>query len=165
VIPDCLYLMASQVHPKTLQGLPHERTFLWHSGVSLENEALIREKTGSFYPDPGGSTVALRAIPLLRMLGFWRAHIFGMDSCVWRKSADHHAYPQPENDDEAVFPVACGGRQFYCSPWHISQASEFRSLVRMLGDEVELEVYGDGLIAHIIQTGSDIALLKELEEA
>jgi hypothetical protein len=35
-----------------------------------------------------------------------------------------------------------------------SQASEFRDLVRFLGDEVELAVYGDGLIAHIVATGA-----------
>jgi hypothetical protein len=39
----------------------------------------------------------------------------------------------------------------------ISQASEFRDLVRLLGDEVELAVYGDGLIAHMIKHGADLA--------
>ena len=164
VSPECLYLLASQVHPKTLEGLPRERTFLWHSGVTEEAEALIREQSGSFYPIPGGSTVALRAIPLLRMLGFWRLHIFGLDSCVWRSNATHHAYPQPENDEEHLFPIVVGGRQFFCAPWMVAQASEFRGLVRLLGDEVEMEVYGDGLIAHIIATGAELADFKEVEE-
>ena len=161
VIPDCLYLMASQVHPKTLEGLPHERTFLWHSGVSAEVESLVREKTGHFFPVPGGSTVVLRAIPLLRMLGFWRIHIIGFDSCVRRANGTHHAYAQSENDEEHLFPVDCGGRHFVASPWMIAQASEFRGLVRSLGDEVELDVMGDGLIAHMVQTGAELAALEE----
>ena len=157
----CLYMIASQVHPSTLEGLPRDRTFLWHSAISDENAALVRELTGHFFPVPGGSTVVLRAIPLLRMLGFWRIHLFGFDSCVKREDGAHHAYPQPENDGEHFFPVTCGGRQFWCAPWMVSQASEFRSLVRSLGDEVELAVYGDGLIAQIVETGASFSTPEE----
>ncbi len=123
--------------------------------ISDENEKLAREKLGGFfYPVPGGSTVVLRAIPLLRMLGFRRMHVFGWDSCV--SGDEHHAYPQAENDRQPTFPVTVGGRVFWCVPWHMSQACEFRDLVRFLGDEVELAVYGDGLIAHMLQTGAEL---------
>jgi SAM-dependent methyltransferase len=151
----CKYMMASQCHPGTLAGLPRDRTWLWHSGVSETNEALIREKTGHFFPIPGGSTVVLRAIPLLRMLGFAKVHIFGFDSCVLPEA--HHAYAQAENDGEITVPVTCGGKVFDCTPWMMSQAAEFRDLVRFLGDEVELAVYGKGLIAHMIQYGAELA--------
>lgn len=158
VLPQCRYLIASQVHPGTLAGLPKDKTLLWHSGVSDQNEQLIREKQdGLFFPTPGGSTVTLRAIPLLRMLGFKRFHIFGFDSCVNTTDGKHHAYDQKENDCEPVIPVTCGGRMFLCTPWMTSQASEFRDLVKFLGDEVELAVYGDGLIAHIIETGASFS--------
>lgn len=153
--PTCKYMISSQVHPDTLEGLPKERTWLWHSGVSDENEALIREKTGNFFPIPGGSTVILRSIPLLRMLGFTKIHLFGFDSCVSDDS--HHAYPQPENDGELTMPLTCGGRTFNCTPWMVSQAAEFRDLVKFMGDEVELAVYGDGLIAHMIKHGASFA--------
>jgi Protein of unknown function DUF115/Methyltransferase domain len=161
VSDDCLYMLASQVHASTLEGLPRERTFLWHSGISEANEALVREVTGQFFFVPGGSTVVLRAIPLLRMLGFWRMHIFGFDSCARVRSGAHHAYPQSENDGEPVVPVICGGHQFWCTPWMVSQASEFRSLVKGLGDEVELAVYGDGLIAQIVKTGASFSTIEE----
>lgn len=160
VLDECLYMIASQVHPATLEGLPHDRTCLWHSGVSDEIAALVKEKTGYFFPVPGGSTVILRAIPLLRMLGFWRQHIFGFDSCVRRIGASHHAYEQKENNSEHLFPIVCGGKQFFCAPWMVAQASEFRGLVNSLGDVVELHVAGDGLIAHMIQTGADLAELE-----
>ena len=154
--PTCRYLLASQVHPKTLEGLPRERTLLWHSGISDANEALIREKTGHYFPVPGGSTVVLRAIPLLRMLGFARMHMFGFDSCVTPQG--HHAYSQPENDNEVTMPLTCGGRTFDCTPWMISQAAEFQDLVAFLGNEVELAVYGEGLIAYMIKHGASFAL-------
>ena len=148
------YLIASQAHPKTLRDLPPERTFLWHSGVSAAAEQLIREKTGYFFPIPGGSTVVLRALALLRMMGFYRLHLFGFDSCV---NGSHHAYPQAENDNEPTIGVACGGRMFTCTPWMLSQAHEFRGMVGFLGNEVEMAVHGDGLIAHMIRTGAELS--------
>lgn len=149
------YLIGSQVHPSTLEGLPFERTFLWHSGLTDANEQLIRDKLGYFFPIPGGSTVMLRAIPLLRMLGFWRLHLFGFDSCVF--NGRHHAYAQSENDNEPLIPVTCGGKTFECTPWMLSQASEFRDMVKFMGNEVELAVYGDGLIANMIASGASFS--------
>lgn len=159
VLDKCKYLIASQVHPSTLEGLPKERTEIWHAGLSEANEKLAYETAGHFYPVPGGCTVVLRAIPLLRMLGFWRIHIFGFDSCVL-PDGTHHAYAQEENDREPLFSVTCGGRMFECTPWMLSQASEFRDLVKMLGDEVELAIYGEGLIAQIISTGAGVAKVE-----
>lgn len=160
VTPYTKYLIASQVHPSTLEGLPRDRTFLWHCGLSEANEKLVLEKAKQFFPIPGGSTVTLRAIPLLRMLGFWRLHLFGFDSCV--RGSEHHAYAQPENDrDLETVEVVCNGQVFQCSPWQVSQASEFRDIVRFLGDEVELAVYGDGLIAAILREGAELSTEKD----
>lgn len=153
ITPFTKYLIASQAHPSTLDGLPRDRTWLWHSGLTPANETLIKDLTGQYFPVPGGSTVVLRAIPLLRMMGYWRMHLFGFDSCVM-SDGRHHSYSQPENDKEFVIPVTCGGRTFECTPWMLSQASEFRDLIKFMGNEVELAVYGDGLIAQIIETGA-----------
>jgi hypothetical protein len=81
--------------------------------------------------------------------------LFGFDSCV--EPDAHHAYAQAENDAEPTFPVVCGGRTFQCTAWMISQSQEFCDLVGFLGDEVELAVYGDGLIAHIVKTGASFS--------
>ena len=80
------------------------------------------------YTVPGGSTVLLRAIPLFRMLGFKRFHIFGCDSCL--EENKHHAYEQLENDDELIIPVNVSGKIFNCHPWMVSQAQEFIDLIR-----------------------------------
>ena len=160
VMPLTKYLIASQVHPSTLEGLPRERTLLWHTGLVESTERLVREATGHFFPIPGGSTIVLRSIALLRMLGYWRLHFFGFDSCVMPDGA-HHAYAQPENDNEVLIPVTCGGRTFECTPWMLSQASEFRDVVKFLGDEVELAVYGDGLIANMIATGASLSTKEQ----
>lgn len=155
-VATCKYLIASQVHPNTLAGLPKDRTLLWHSGISDANEALVRARHNVYYPVPGGSTVMLRALPLLRLLGYTRFHVFGFDSSV-NDTGDHHSYAQPENDNQPLLPVTCGGRTFQCVPWMLSQASETRDLIKFLGDEIELDVRGDGLIAWMIKTGADMA--------
>ena len=114
------------------------------------------EETGedrTVYPVFGGSTVMLRAIPLLMMLGIRKIHIYGFDSCLLDDR--HHAYAQAENDGAPVMDVLVGGKTFKCHPWMAVQAQEFIELVKhMLPEDAELAVYGDGLIAHILNTGA-----------
>lgn len=152
-IDDCRYLISSQCHPDALQGLPKDRTYLWHTTTKLIAEEL-KKAYDVYWAVPGGSTVLLRAIPLLRMLGFRRFHLFGCDSCLSPDEA-HHAYSQPENDSPVVVPVTVSsGRIFHCHPWMVAQAQEFIDLLGFLGDEIELEIYGDGMLSHILDAGA-----------
>lgn len=203
---DCMYLIASQCDPSVFAKLPKPRVFIWHSCSELFKD-ILNAQYPVWYGVPGGTTVMLRALPLLRMLGFKRFHMFGFDSCLqtryalknkdtgkWcegtfdgkkeildyntREMAEtmapgladygepnveivemygHHAYQQPENDVDMVMPVNVGGRIFPCHAWMASQASEFIKLIAVFGNEIELEVYGDGLLRHILQHGADLA--------
>ena len=148
VVDDCKYLIASQVDPEVLAGLPKERTFLWHTSAD-QIQDVLSETYKVWYPIPGGSTVLLRAIPLLRMLGFHKFHIYGCDSCLIEDS--HHAFSQPENDGGMVIPTEVGGRIFRCYPWMIAQGQEFLTLVRLLGNEFDMEVHGDGMLAWMLK--------------
>ena len=58
-------------------------------------------------------------------------------------------------------PVNVSGKIFNCNPWMVSQAQEFMSLIQMLGDEIELEIYG-GLLRHILESGASHADIKEI---
>lgn len=156
VIDDCKYLISSQCDPTVFEGLPKERTYIWHTSAEFIRD-ILNEQYDVYWAVPGGSTVLLRAIPLLRMLGFKRFHLYGCDSCLTGNT--HHIYAQSENDEDMVVPVNVGGRTFYCSTWMISQAQEFVSMIKYLGNEIELEVYGDGLLSHILLTGA--SLLQE----
>ena len=158
VVEDCKYFIASQCHPSVFKGLPKDRTYVWHTQAEILKE-MLEAQFEECYPVPGGSTVLLRAIPLFRMLGFKRFHIFGCDSCL--EEDKHHAYEQLENDDELIIPVNVSGKIFNCNPWMISQAQEFIDLIRMIGDEIELEVYG-GLLHHILESGASMADIKEI---
>jgi 2-polyprenyl-3-methyl-5-hydroxy-6-metoxy-1,4-benzoquinol methylase len=155
--PRCLYLIASQCHPSVLAGLPQDRTYLYHTLSALVRDLLdARYGPGGWHPIPGGSTVLLRAIPLLRLLGYRRFHLYGCDSCLGPED-QHHAFAQPENDSPTVVPVLVnrGERVFRCMPWMVAQAQEFLDLIRAIGDVIELAVYGDGLLAYLLQTAAD----------
>ena len=158
VVDDCKYFIASQCNPKAFEGLPKDRTYIWHTQAELITD-LLEKQYEECYPVPGGSTVLLRAIPLFRTLGFKRFHIFGCDSCL--EENKHHAYEQKENDGQLIIPVNVGGKIFNCHPWMVSQAQEFIDLIRMLGEEIELEVYG-GLLHHILETGASYTDIKEI---
>jgi hypothetical protein len=153
IIPDCKYFLASQCHPSLFDKVPKEQTYIWHTSANVVKD-ILDEQYKVWWPVPGGSTVLLRAIPLFRMLGFKRFHIFGCDSCL--EEGKHHAYEQKENDGQMVVPVNVGGKIFHCNPWMISQAQEFMDLIKMMGDEIELEIY-DGLLHHILETGASLA--------
>lgn len=146
VVEECKYFIASQCNPSVFEGLPKDRTYIWHTQADLLKD-ILDEQYKTWWSVPGGSTVLLRAIPLFRMLGFKRFHLFGCDSCL-SEDEMHHAYEQEENDGQLVMPVNVSGKVFNCNPWMVSQAQEFIDLIKMLGDEIELAIYG-GLLHHI----------------
>lgn len=175
-VKGCRYLIASQCHPSVFDMLISQGrdVTLWHACSAGEPELKIIAEYyfGRMYPVTGGTTVAIRAISALNLLGFRKMDIFGLDSC-WLKG-DHHAYAQPENSDRRVTvwlrPKAKGSdsvhrddkaMSFECAPWHVKQAEDFMKLIRERGDYFELCVRGEGLIASILKTGASI----ETEEA
>jgi len=161
-IHDCLYYIGSQCHPSLAASLPRDQVRIWHGGdiapKVIQDEMKRTGGEHTFYPVFGGSTVMLRTLPLLAMLGIRNVHIFGFDSCLVgdeHGAYAHHAYAQAENDTEARLDVTVGGRRFACHPWMAVQAQEFVELAKhMLPEDMQLEVNGDGLIAHILRTGA-----------
>lgn len=157
VVDGCKYLISSQCHPSVLEGLPKDRTYLWHTCWN-ELDLILKENYGSWFPVPGGPTGMLRSMFLLGMLGFKRFHLIGCDSCLVNDA--HHAYTQAENDGAPVVPVTVGDRIFHCHPWMIGQAQSFMETMRFLKDEIEVEVYGDGLLAYILRYGAELSDLE-----
>jgi len=163
VQPQTKYLLASQCHPSAYDAVPAERTWQWHT--TAENIVdILNEEVDEWFAVPGGCTVLLRAIPLMRMLGYRSFHLFGCDSCLGEDDS-HHAYSQPENDGQLVIPATIGGRVFRCHPWQIAQAWEFIELIRHMGNLFEIEVHGGGLLAHILEHAAAEDLKAELAAA
>ena len=172
-VTNCKYFLASQCHPKAFELCRGRDVWLWHACSYGEKELAIlddyylspspeeKDKLSHrhHFPITMGTTVAIRAIGVMRMLGFRRFKIFGLDSC-WLGD-DHHGYEQKENDGEVKYPiwVRPQGRddlatRFICSAWQIKQAQDFLDLIREHGELFQLSVYGPGLIATMLRLGA-----------
>ena len=149
---DCKYFIASQCDPSVFEKLDGKNLYMWHCNTAEEETvSILNEKYGEahkdYFPILGGSTVILRSIHLLRLLGFPKFEIFGFDSCI---IGNHHAYEQPENDDEEVITLVVGKRSFQCTVAQYHQAKEFIEMVSLTGEHYEMVVHGDGLISYLI---------------
>ncbi len=169
VIEDCKYAIASQCHPDLLKDLPKDKTYLWQVSLSDDLLPTVKELWGKMYEDwypcPGGSTVILRGLCLLRMLGFHKIHLYGFDSCLLPNKA-HHAYEQKENDANSVVEMIVGKgteyeKRFECHPWMAYQAKEFQDMVPRLFQDLKLDIKGNGLISYLIKSGADLAAIQE----
>lgn len=146
------YLIASQCHPDVFDALEGYDVWIWHGGSGMRDLILDQYYMGRHHEIVGGSTVMLRALTLMVYLGFSRFEVFGFDSCYMGDK--HHAYEQAENDGEDLIELKVSGREFVCAPWMFSQAKEFINQTKMIGNLYELVIHGDGLIKHIIESGS-----------
>ena len=157
--PDTRYLIASQSHPDTFDALEGANVMQFHcfTDNKKHEKTLLDYYMGNVMFINGGSTVMSRAIPLMHTLCFKRQEIYGFDSCVM--GGEHHAYEQEENDEHPYTTVTLDGKEFICDGWMLHQAKGFIGFIKYAGQDIELIVHGDGLIAHIINTGA-----KRLEE-
>lgn len=153
-VEGCKYLLASQCHPETFDLCQDRDVTVFHccSCGELEHSMLKQYYFGRLFPIPIGTTVAIKAIQIMSMLGFKLFDIFGMDSC-WMDD-QHHCYPQAENDQDKYIPVWLKpdgypelAEKFFCAPWMMRQALDFQKLVHDRGNDFVLNVHGNGLIA------------------
>jgi hypothetical protein len=161
-VPGCRYLLASQCHGDTFDMCAGRDALIWHAASAGDKEVdLLKEfYFGQTHVVTLGTSVGVRAISLLRMLGFYDFEIFGLDSC-WLDDK-HHAYEQAENRDKRVAtwlrPKDRDDKaiRFECAPWHMKQLEDFIQLVRERGNLFRLHVHGPGLIASMLRTGAEI---------
>jgi len=159
LVEDCKYFISSQCHPSVFENLKDNQVWIWHCAGD-DNFDLLKEVYGEdYYPIMGGATVALRAVHLLRMLGFPKFEMYGFDSCIME---DHHAYEQPENDGEEVLDVTVSGREFLCTAAHYHQAKEFVDMISKTGEHYDLAIHGNGLISHIIENPNSLKIKEEV---
>lgn len=167
------YLLSSAADPAAFENLPLERTFVFHTVLDDGTLPVLRECYGELnetcFPIPGGCTVTLRALAALRLLGFYKIHVYGFDSCIFPEAKQHHGYEQKENDkdlEDAIRVTVAGGseweKEFICSPWQVFQAKDFAKMSTILLKDTYLDVKGDGLIAHMLKANA--ALSDEPEE-
>jgi hypothetical protein len=173
-IPGCRYMLASQCDPSLFDACEDRDTTIFHLHSEDEENARrpdpISKRIDSFYNGrwtkvPTAGTVGVVAPMLCRILGFEFQHIFGLDSCYDQATGNHHAYPQALNDGEGSVDFSSGDRVFHCSAWQASQAQTFMDMLSAYGNVLQIEVHGDGLIAHMIKQAALEAERSERKEA
>jgi hypothetical protein len=162
-IPGCKYFLASQTHPSVFDACEGKDTYIFHAmpdKSDIERALLDEHYAKRWHATPCAGMVGMVSIMLVRELGFRFQHLFGLDSCL-SQDLRHHAYPQSINDREGWGKFLCAGREFRCSAAQAAQAGTFVDIIRQMGEHLQLEVYGDGLLAHILKTGAE---LKEVHD-
>jgi hypothetical protein len=167
-VPRCKYFIASQCHPDVWSAVAGRDVILWHAMSPDNPEGAALDAyygAGHWYGVAGGTTVTSRAICLLRMVGYLRFDLFGVDSC-WL-DGEHHAFPQAENaaEQRAIVRVEPDGspalaREFVCAPWHVKQLEDFTQLVRVSGHQFQLHVHGRGLLAAAFGNDLTVSILE-----
>ena len=96
----------------------------------------------------GGCTVGLIALSLAYTQGFRDVQLYGYDSSY--QDVTHHAYPQPQNDEDDTINVMVAGREFITSPWMVYQVEQFQQLIPQLAKlDCLVTVHGSGLLPFV----------------
>jgi len=150
------YFIASQCDPEVFEraGKTGNKIYIWHAINNEEEFEIINEQGSPWIPVQAGSTITPRALRLLNILGYKNFHCFGFDSCYMDNK--HHSYDQPDADKHKTMNFEFEGRDFKVSPWMIAQFMDFMQFVKNFGMNINLNVYGDGLISHLIKRGSEM---------
>ena len=149
-IPSCKYMFASQCDPLLFESAPFDQTYIWHSHIPEVLDETLDESYGTemWHSVPGGTTVMLRAVPLLGMLGWKDIDIYGFDGCL--QGEDHHAYEQTENEGFPITTVTIEGDEFLCHPWMVVQGQEFEKLYKATKGSINWNIRGPGLIKRLV---------------
>ena len=164
-LPRCQYLISSTCHPDVWDKLEtREHVWMFHPVSKADPAAALLDEyyRGRWETVPGGSTVVSRALWALRIAGFLRFDLFGVDLCYLHDQ--HHAYPQPENDGDRTWKVTVGptghpelARDFITTGWMLKSLEDWLRMIRLQSDHWLINVHGDGLLAYTLKVNADLA--------
>lgn len=158
------FFIASHCDPTIFMALEDEAVTLFHMNLSGMADWLPKDRQADLIST--GSTVLLAAIGVAYAKGYRIMHLYGADSSY---TEAHHAYPQQQNDGDAVIHAEAAGRSFKCAPWMVAQVNEFQKLAAELAEaDCTIIVHGDGLLPHVAKHmawAAGIAEKYQLQEA
>lgn len=157
-----IYLIASQCHPSIFKLLKNYTSYIWHAdGYKFDKSPYEDGAIGI----GGGCTVGTRALCIALGMGFTNLHLFGFDTCL-DKNFKHHAYDYSDETKESIgniTEVSLGGpegKKFYVAGYMLAQLFDFKKLLAMYADRLQITIHGGGLLSELM----DLAKKKALEE-
>ena len=144
-----LLLLASQCDAAVFEAGREHAILAWHPSMNGNSGVVENRQTVLI---GGSTTVGMRALRIVHVLGFRQAHLYGYDSSVDAVIGECHAYPQDENGNDlrTLREVEVAGEMFYAPPWMIRQADDFRLIASgLMAEGLAIHVHGDGLLPTI----------------
>lgn len=140
---DVVYFVASRCDPSLFDHLAGKHVFIWHASGQFDGEeSLVKSVHRDWLMVGGGSTMALRWIPLGYVLGFRKFGLHGFDSST--RGRLHHAYDQDDGQCETLRIEGAATR-----PQWLAQITDFYAMLDTFAspglDPVAFDVFGDGL--------------------
>ena len=139
---DVLFLIASMIHPYTLDHLiEHGANIVCYNAIVGAGEQNVAQRGLMI---GGGSTAACRAITVLYALGFRRFRLYGMD-CSWPehlvdwKMKDTRGQPR-------FLRVTTMDRDFITDTQLLAMVQDFQKMAAL---SLDIEIFGDGMLPHV----------------
>lgn len=165
---DVQYMPCSTVHPNYIDTLldAGANVKLWHC-FSTELEALRITPAGDV-SITGGADAGMRAMSVMRFMGYVNLHVFGMDGCSFdnESHADIHTNAMRKFFD-LEYPEG-SGKIYRTTPHLLDVSKTVPHEIDMLKLE-NVQFYGDGLVRAIVENRtptkhkeSNIAFIKPL---
>jgi hypothetical protein len=161
---DTTYFVASQCDPKVFDYLKGHNVKVWHASASTEfPNTMFGENR---VPLGGGCTIGTRAMVLAMAFGFNNLHLYGYDTCL-TNTYKHHAYDFNDPDKETLGNITeirldPEGRTFKVAGYMLGQLFDFQNLLKNYGSRVRIEVFGDGLLKHLMDLAKEKAKVIEV---
>lgn len=151
--PEVTYFVATMCHPTTLDRLIERNANVvgYNAHVGAGEETVLRA-FGEHIMVGGGSTSAVRGVSVLHALGFRHFHLYGFDSCYYEEP---DFTVKTKTGAQKYVTVEVSGRRFWSDLELVAQAQDFEKLMKQ-GQDLDMEVYGDGMIPHIWRTARKI---------
>ena len=148
--PKVQYLVASMVHPVTIDKLLKENAQVWgyHAMVGAGETEVLRQRLGGKTAMLGGGcSTAMRGISVLYTLGFRKFKLYGYDLCY---TGEVDMTEKDNKGELKHLEVTVEGRKFITDAEKIAQAQDFTQMMKERN--IQLEVFGPGLVPHIWNT-------------
>lgn len=147
--PKVRYLVASMVHPSTIDRLLEKDARLWgyHAHVGAGEIEVVKQRLGDDHILLGGGcSTAMRGISVLHTMGFKRFMLFGYDLC-YGPDDDLDMSKKAKDGRDYYIEVEVFGRKFITDAEKVAQAQDF---TKIMGEKaITIEVFGDGMVPHI----------------
>ena len=114
----------------------------------------------------GGTCAAMRSVGLMHTLGFRTFKLYGFDSCLAKVPSKEDQKKKTEEGTPKFLEVNINGKSFWTTGELLAQAQDFEKLIERLDVDMDLRVYGEGIVPELWKVKSHkrppLAPYKEL---